>query len=205
MKVLMAQIPQMITDWTISVAERPVMISKTRDIARFGKPFSHPFLVLKAPCDNVISEIHSSWKRGKPLETELSRFFDKVTGRLASGRLNEFMRAAAGDYYPHMVTYNTKGPTQYGSAVAEHIIFSGPKPQARDLWGAFVDMFDDVNKDPKAYYRYAARESGFANCQIVLRDVLEPVVPTLQEPLPDLKLAQTGWTAPVKTDINLKL
>lgn len=191
-------------DWTITLAERPVHISRAQDIAMFGRPFSHPFLVLKNAGDNVLSEIHASWRRGSPMRTRLSQVFDKTTGRLCSERVNRVL-ASTGNLYPRCNLYNTRGATQYGTKVEEHLLFQGPPKSVNELWHSLVDMFGEVNERRTPYYRYARRGSGFGNCQILMREALERVEQSLLQPVPELKLAQTGWTAAPKTDIGFRL
>ena len=171
----------------------------------FGKPFSHPFLVLKTPCDHVVSEIHGSWKRGSTFETGIAKAFDKVTGRLRSERINSFMAAASGGYFPHCHAHLTCGEQQYRNALVEHTLFEGELPKARDLWLAMAAMIPALNDDAKPYYRYARRGDDFGNCQMMVRDMLDAIAPALQGGVPDLTLAQTGWTASPKTAIKLSL
>lgn len=192
------------SDWTITLAERPVHISREQDIAMFGRPFSHPFLVLKSPSDHVIGEIHASWNRGSPLRTRLCQTFDSTTGRLRNEQLNTVL-AVAGSFYPRCNLYNTRGPRQYGTKVEEHLLFKGTQNQVRDLWHALVDMFGEVNERKTPYYRYARIGSGFGSCQTLTREVLDRVEKSLCQPVPALKLAQTGWTEAPKTDIKFGL
>lgn len=171
----------------------------------FGKPFSHPFIVFKSPSDLVISEVHGSWKRGSVLETRLAQIFDKVSGKLRSEFMNSCMAGAARDYYPQGFIMNTRGPRQYDSRVEEHLLFKGPQQKARAMWMEIVGSFPTLNEQKKPYYRYAEAESAFTNCQTLIRQSLHTVETVLPRPLPALKLAETGWTPPRKTDINFNL
>lgn len=170
----------------------------------FGRPFSHPFLVLKSPSDHVLGEIHASWHRGSPFKIRLCKVFDRTTGALRNESVNR-MLAFTGGFYPQCNLYNTRGARQYGTKVEEHLLCKGTQRQVRDVWHSLVDMFDEVNERKIPYYRYARAGSGFGSCQTLTREVLDRVEKSLLSPVPDLKLAQTGWTEAPKTDIKFKL
>lgn len=192
------------TDFSITLVERPVHISRAQDEKMFGKPFSHPFLVLKDAKETVIGEIHGSWKRGSAIETKLAQAFDKVSGRICSGRLNAFM-ASATDYYPQCYIAGAEGERQYASRLEEHMLYKGQEGKARELWTALVESFPAVNEKRQPYYRYAKPDERFGNCQTIIRESLCVVENQLSVDVPALKLAQTGWTGRPKTDINFTL
>lgn len=123
---------------------------------------------------------------------------------LRSDRVNKVL-ASTGDLYPHCNLYNTRGARQYATKVEEHLLFKGAQHQVRDLWHALVNMIGEVNERKTPYYRYARMGSGFGSCQTLTREVLDRVEKSLCQPVPELKLAQTGWTATPKTDIEFGL
>ena len=193
------------TDFSITLVERPVHISRAQDEKMFGKPFSHPFVVLKDAKDRVIGEIHGSWKRGSSVETKLAQAFDKISGKICSSRLNAFMASASAGYYPQCYIAGADGERQYASRLEEHLLYKGREGTAREIWARLVEGFPAVNEKGQPYYRYAKPDDRFGNCQTIIRGSLCTVENVLSVAVPDLKLAQTGWTDMPKMDINFTL
>ncbi len=182
--------PSKFPHWTISLAERPVPFSLKQDMALFGKPFSHPFIVFKNPHGYIVSEMHATWPKPTPKAHKIGNIMAEVTGTLRHDRINAFLAAAAGELYPKVVLACSQGERQYASRVEEQLLFAGQRGAIVDIWKAMVDVMPHMNAQPKPFYRYARPETPFSNCQIAIRTVMETVCP---RDIPDLKLAQTGW------------
>ena len=189
-------------EWQITLAERGVNVSARADMRTFGKLFSHPFLVLKAPGENVISEIHAAPKLPGG-NMRLCRLVDKFTGAVHSERINEVLSYYSGSFYPKTRIFTRSGPKQYGSRLDEHPLLSGHMTEIASVWRALISTFETLNGDQRPYYRYARPDTGFTNCQIVLREALAQA--GFPAPVPDLTLAQTGWTQDAETAINFRL
>lgn len=195
-------IPKTKGDWAITLAERGVNVSARADMHTFGKLFSHPFLVLKAPGQSVISEIHAAPKLPGG-NMRLCRLVDKFTGAVHSERVNEMLSHYSGDFYPKTKIFTRGGPKQYGSRLDEHPLLEGSIQEITSVWRSVISTFEAVNNDKRPYYRYARPDSGFSNCQIALREAM--AMAHFPAPVPELTLAQTGWTEPTKTAIKLSL
>lgn len=198
MKTFTASKPK--TDWQITLAERGVNVSARADMRTFGRLFSHPFLVLKAPDETVISEIHAAPKLPSG-NMRLCRLVDKFTGAVHSERVNEMLAHYSGGLYPKTKIFTRSGPKQYGSKVDEHPLLEGEMSGIFSVWRSVISTFEKINADERPYYRYARPDSGFTNCQIVLREAMAQA--NFPAPVQDLTLAQTGWTEPAKTAIKL--
>ena len=186
--------------WAITLAERGVNVSARADLRSFGKLFSHPFLVLKAPGESIISEIHGAGQLPSG-NMRLCRLVDKFTGAVHSERINELLAHYSGDFYPKTRLFTRSGPKQYGSRVDEHPMLEGNMSDILSVWRSVLSTFETINADQRPYYRYARPDSGFTNCQIVLREAMAQA--NFPAPVPALTLAQTGWTEPAKPAIKL--
>lgn len=188
------------SDWQITLAERGVNVSARADMRMFGKLFSHPFLVLKAPGEIVISEIHAAPKLPGG-NMRLCKLVDKFTGAVHSERINEMLAHYSGDFYPKTRIFARSGPKQYESRADEHPMLEGEMSGISSVWRSVISTFETINTDNRPYYRYARPGSGFSNCQIALREAM--AMACFPAPVPELSLAQTGWTEPAKPAIKL--
>lgn len=133
----------------------------------------------------------------------LCRLVDQFTGAVHNEQINNVLAQVSGEFYPKTRIFTRSGPKQYHSRVDEHPLLSGEMRDIGQIWRSVIDTFEDLNNDRRPYYRYARPDSGFSNCQIMLRSAMKRAA--FPGPVPDLTLAQTGWTDKAETAIKLSL
>jgi len=191
--------------WSIWLAERPVVANAKKDAVEFGKPFSHPFLILKDVFDITRGEIHGTWGNwpNRGLRDAPGKLLDNFTGAVCTDKSARFLAAVTGPLYPRGLILELRDHFIPRPSIERQRIFKGDKKQALERWEALKGEFPSVNDQALPFYRYATRESGLTNCQIMLRATLEKACTF--ETIPDLRLAHTGWTASAKPAIQQSL
>lgn len=188
-------IPRRLPEWSITLAEIPVHDGRAEDIKLYGREFSHPCLLLREPGGLVISQVHAA-PRVSESRRDTTALINRFTRAVKNEKVNLFLLEALGEKYPRTSAFLKASHIVPGDIRAEQILMSGAKPAVAAVWRALIDdMIPQVQKDRKPYYRYATQGSGFSNCQTELRIITDGVFGAGN--IPPLKLAQTGWSAPM--------
>ncbi|HEU4837876.1 MAG TPA: hypothetical protein VFS88_00525 [Micavibrio sp.] len=188
--------------WSIWLAERPVVANAKKDTEKYGRPFSHPFLILKDCFDTTRGEIHGTWgnwpRRG--LSDKPGKLFDHFTGAVCNNRTAYAVSKVTRPVYPLAVLCSLDDKFIPRPNIEKQKVCSGERQRVMERWTILKEAFPHMNAYRLPFFRYAMRGSGLANCQIMLRAALEKTGAI--DYIPDLRLAQTGWTAPSKTAIG---
>lgn len=178
-------------DWAIYLAERTVLLNAERDLARYGKPFSHPFLALANAHGEIVHELHGIWDKSHR-SYPLSKFITERAAQECSPLFPLMVSSALTPFYPCSRMVLIEGTKEFGIAIAKQILDRGPENHVREAWDEVTAQMVDQNMHKRPFYLYAQRGSGFVNCQVMLREAMEKAAVFAQ--IPDLQLAQTGWT-----------
>ncbi len=187
-------------EWRIELAERTVDFNADKDLRVFGKPFSHPFLVLKSPDGTVASEIHGTWPKNE-LTYPVAYLINRFTSAARSDKATAFAHEIMWTVFPKAIIVATQGLRNDHKAVARTTVFKGSEDQAHVIWLDMRSRFPALNAREMPFYQYATPSAPFANCQKMLRLAMDSAAGF--GTIPDLQLAQTGWTEAAKPAITL--
>lgn len=178
--------------WSIILAEYASKHGEEEDFKRFGGPFSHPFLIVENDKGEVVEEIHGRWQN-----TIRTRQFVNLE--------NYYDGPEKGKPFPELYPMAVISPCterDAGRAIERQGVFEGSREDVMAYIDALKKTGAALNEERHPFYRYAARGSGFANCQLILGEAISRTQGF--PPVPGLRLAHTGWTGGVKLAINEK-
>jgi len=195
--------------WSIWLVERPVVWERNRDMRVFGKPFSHPFLLLRDQHGKSRAEIHGarmdkcSGVSNHFLKRAAGHVFDYITGKThKEGLVKAFTAVASPFFYPKGQFDVITQPFRDRSGLPQQKLAEGSQTDIMHKWQAVLNVLPQLPAIGRPFYRYASQDRGLANCQVILRQAMEKsgVFPQI----PNLNYAQTGWTHPRKNAISVR-
>ena len=167
-----------------------------RDIELFGRAFSHPFIIVYDEAGAVVEEIHGRWQN-----TFRTRQFIHLDEQYIS-HTKHGVAVKLPPLHP-MAVVSPSALRDTHKAVSLQPFFEGAREVVEEHIAALKANALLVNAAKTPFYRYAVPGTGFGNCQSALANAI--AMTEGFPPVPDLVLAQTGWTQPIKQSIEERI